>query len=96
MYEATTTNSNQDYYATIYAAEIVNTLTNLLFISLAVKGVLNCYRHGHDQIFLITYAGYFCVGFGSLFFHATLKCMPSSLLVQADTELTPHQTPGNS
>jgi len=65
----------QDYYATIYSAEIVNTLTNLLFIGLALKGVLNCYKHDHDRIFLITYAGYMAVGVGSFLFHATLKCI---------------------
>ena len=64
----------QDYYATIYSAEIVNTLTNLLFVVLALKGVLNCYREGHDKIFLITFGGYAAVGTGSFLFHSTLKC----------------------
>ncbi|KAA8566785.1 hypothetical protein EYC84_009885 [Monilinia fructicola] len=32
----------EDYYATIYSAEIVNTLTNLLFIWLCIKGTRNC------------------------------------------------------
>ena len=63
----------QDYYATIYSAEIVNTLTNLLFQALAFKGALNCIQSGHDQIFLITFIGYFLVGTGSFLFHSTLK-----------------------
>lgn len=67
-------NAIQDYYATIYAAEIVNTLTNLLFIWLAYEGLVSCYKHGHDTVFSVAYAGYFAVGFGSLLFHATLKC----------------------
>lgn len=63
----------EDYYATIYSAEIVNTLTNILFMYLAFKGAANCIRNGHDQIFLITFVGYFLVGTGSFLFHATLK-----------------------
>ncbi|KAF2471995.1 alkaline ceramidase-like protein [Lindgomyces ingoldianus] len=63
----------EDYYATIYAAEIVNTLTNLLFMYLAVKGIDNCLTNGHDRIFLVTFAGYLIVGTGSFLFHATLK-----------------------
>lgn len=63
----------EDYYATIYSAEIVNTLTNLLFIYLAVKGIANCLANDHDRIFLITFVGYMVVGTGSFLFHATLK-----------------------
>lgn len=59
----------------MYAAEIVNTLTNSLFIWLAYKGLVSCYKHGHDSVFSVAYAGYFAVGVGSLMFHATLKCM---------------------
>jgi len=63
----------EDYYATIYSAEIVNTLTNLLFQFLAFKGILNCLKNDHDSIFLVTFIGYLLVGTGSLLFHATLK-----------------------
>ncbi|CAK3958988.1 alkaline dihydroceramidase Ydc1 [Lecanosticta acicola] len=63
----------ENYYATPYAAEIVNTLTNLLFMWLAFEGMLNCYRHSHDRIFFVTFAGYLLVGSGSFAFHATLK-----------------------
>lgn len=65
----------QDYYATIYAAEIVNTFTNLLFMILGVRGVVNCLRNGHDTIFLIAFVGYLVVGTGSFLFHSSLKCM---------------------
>ena len=64
----------EDYYATLYCAEIINTLTNLLFIYLAVKGIISCLKYGHDDIFLITFLGYALVGTGSLLFHTTLKC----------------------
>ncbi|KFY73124.1 hypothetical protein V499_06768 [Pseudogymnoascus sp. VKM F-103] len=63
----------EDYYATIYAAEIVNTLTNLLFMYLGIKGVRNCLKHGHDTVFMITFLGYLAVGTGSFMFHSTLK-----------------------
>lgn len=65
----------EDYYATIYSAEIVNSLTNVLFLYLGVKGILSCRRNGHDAIFQIAFLGYFVVGLGSLLFHSTLKCM---------------------
>ncbi|KAF2686523.1 alkaline ceramidase-like protein [Lentithecium fluviatile CBS 122367] len=63
----------EDYYATIYAAEIINTLTNLLFMYLASKGIHNCMKHGHDTVFLVAFIGYLLVGSGSFLFHATLK-----------------------
>ncbi|KAG9768705.1 putative alkaline dihydroceramidase Ydc1, partial [Aureobasidium melanogenum] len=63
----------EDYYATYYSAEIVNTLTNLIFIYLAYKGVKSCRKHGHDTVFEVAYFGYFLVGFGSFMFHSTLK-----------------------
>lgn len=65
----------EKYYATRYSAEIVNTLTNLLFMYLAVKGMLNCYRNGHDRVFFVAFLGYLVVGSGSFAFHTTLKCM---------------------
>ncbi|CAK1356230.1 unnamed protein product [Cercospora beticola] len=62
----------ENYYATQYSAEIINTLTNLLFIYLAYRGARNCIQYGHDRIFLITFIGYFLVGSGSFAFHSTL------------------------
>ncbi|KAK1031253.1 alkaline ceramidase ydc1, partial [Friedmanniomyces endolithicus] len=63
----------ENYYATPYSAEIVNTLTNALFVYLACKGMYNCYTQGHDRIFLLTFIGYLIVGSGSFAFHTTLK-----------------------
>ncbi|OJJ40500.1 hypothetical protein ASPWEDRAFT_55894 [Aspergillus wentii DTO 134E9] len=63
----------EDYYATVYSAEIINTITNLLFMWLGVKGILSCRRHEHDQIFLVAFGGYLVVGTGSFLFHSTLK-----------------------
>lgn len=64
----------EDYYATIYSAEIVNTLTNLLFIGLGVRGLRNCLKYGHDNIYIVAFLGYMLVGSGSFLFHSTLKC----------------------
>ncbi|OKL60227.1 hypothetical protein UA08_04625 [Talaromyces atroroseus] len=63
----------EDYYATPYSAEIVNSLTNVLFLGLGVKGVLNVRKHGHDSVFLVAFLGYLLVGTGSFLFHSTLK-----------------------
>jgi len=63
----------ENYYATPWSAEIVNTLTNLLFLYLGAKGAYNCWTQGHDRIFLISFLGYLIVGSGSFLFHATLK-----------------------
>jgi len=63
----------EDYYATYYSAEIINTLTNFMFIWLAYEGVKSCRKHGHDTVFSVAYFGYFLVGLGSFMFHSTLK-----------------------
>ena len=52
----------------------MNSLTNLLFLALGVKGVLNVRKHGHDSVFQVAFYGYLLVGTGSLLFHSTLKC----------------------
>ena len=64
----------EKYYLNRYFAEIINTLTNLLFMYLAVKGMLNCWRNGHDRVFFVAFLGYLIVGSGSFAFHTTLKC----------------------
>lgn len=63
----------EDYYATIYSAEIVNTVTNLLFIYLGIKGIRNCLKYEHDSVFLVAFIGYLLVGSGSFAFHSSLK-----------------------
>ncbi|KAM0723161.1 hypothetical protein Q7P37_001361 [Cladosporium fusiforme] len=63
----------ENYYATQYSAEIVNTLTNLLFMYLAYRGISNCIAQSHERIFLLTFVGYLIVGTGSFLFHTTLK-----------------------
>jgi dihydroceramidase len=68
----------QNYVVTQYSAEIVNTLTNLLFMYLAAKGIRSCLVHGHDTVFMVAFIGYLLVGSGSFLFHATLKCRSTS------------------
>ncbi|KAF2401182.1 dihydroceramidase [Trichodelitschia bisporula] len=63
----------ENYYATQYSAEIVNSMTNLLFAYLAIKGISNCIINGHDRIFIVSFLGYLVVGVGSFLFHSTLK-----------------------
>ncbi|KAM5431442.1 alkaline ceramidase ydc1 [Microsporum ferrugineum] len=63
----------EDYYATPYAAEIVNALTNVLFLYLGIKGIRSCRKNGHDSIFQVAFLGYLLVGLGSFLFHSTLK-----------------------
>ncbi|KAA8625475.1 alkaline dihydroceramidase Ydc1 [Pyrenophora tritici-repentis] len=63
----------ENYVVTQYAAEVINTFTNLLFMYLAAKGIRNCLKHGHDTVFLVAFVGYLLVGSGSFLFHATLK-----------------------
>jgi dihydroceramidase len=58
---------------TYYSAEIINTLTNLLFLYLSYKGLKSCRINGHDTVFSVAYFGYFLVGIGSFMFHTTLK-----------------------
>lgn len=64
----------QNYYATVYSAEIVNSFTNLMFMYLAVRGIYSCMTQGHPRVFLITYYGYLATGLGSFAFHSSLKC----------------------
>ncbi|KAF7507232.1 hypothetical protein GJ744_010790 [Endocarpon pusillum] len=63
----------EDYYASIYCAEIVNSFTNLAFISLAYKGISSCIRNGHDTDFLVGFISYLAIGLASFCFHTTLK-----------------------
>lgn len=75
----------KNYVVTQYSAEIVNTLTNLLFMYLAAKGIHNCLKNGHDTVFLVAFVGYLLVGTGSFLFHATLKCKLLSSLKDGNT-----------
>ncbi|KAH6646502.1 alkaline dihydroceramidase [Truncatella angustata] len=63
----------EDYVMSYYCAELCNTVTNMLFIWLGLKGIRDCLKYGHPAIFVVAFMGYMLVGAGSTFFHATLK-----------------------
>ncbi|KAF2686628.1 alkaline phytoceramidase [Lentithecium fluviatile CBS 122367] len=63
----------EDYYATHYIAELVNTLTNLFFVFLAIKSIRSCIQNGHDKVWIAAFFVLLFVGIGSFLFHATLK-----------------------
>ncbi|KAI0124632.1 alkaline phytoceramidase-like protein [Xylariales sp. AK1849] len=67
------TDKLQDYVISYYCAEVCNTLTNVLFIWLGLKGIRGCIKYSHPTIFVVAFLGYMVVGIGSTLFHATLK-----------------------
>ena len=77
----------QDYYATYYVAEIVNSLTNLSFMYFAYRGLKNCWQYQHDTVFSVAYGGYLLTATGSFMFHATLKCTLLDIVNQSDYAL---------
>ncbi|KAI1186032.1 alkaline dihydroceramidase [Nemania serpens] len=63
----------EDYVMSYYCAEVCNTITNVLFLWLGIRGIRDCIRYSHPPIFLVAFIGYIIVGCGSTLFHATLK-----------------------
>ncbi|KAL1888623.1 alkaline ceramidase ydc1 [Sporothrix stenoceras] len=63
----------EDYNITYYCAEFVNSITNLMFIWLGIRGIRDCIRFRHRPVFVIACIGYIVVGLGSIAFHTTLK-----------------------
>ena len=57
-----------------WCAELCNTITNIIFIWLGLRGVRSAYRNSHPSIYIIAFISYLVVGVGSTLFHATLKC----------------------
>jgi dihydroceramidase len=53
---------------------VVNTLTNLVFMWLGVRGLRNVFAYEHSRVFILAFLGYIVVGLGSMAFHTTLKC----------------------
>lgn len=72
---------NQDYYATVYSAELINSLTNALFVYLAIKGIRNCRQNNHDLVCQIAFFNMLFIGIGSTLFHTTLNCKLGSNLL---------------
>lgn len=63
----------EDYSITYYCAEAVNTLTNVVFMYLGVKGIRNVLAYRHSSVFILAFLGYMVVGLGSMAFHTSLK-----------------------
>ncbi|KAH6627961.1 ceramidase-domain-containing protein [Chaetomium tenue] len=63
----------EDYNISFYCAEVVNTLTNLVFMWLGIKGLRNVLAYAHSKVFALVFLGYIVVGLGSMAFHTTLK-----------------------
>ncbi|KAH6630639.1 ceramidase [Chaetomium sp. MPI-SDFR-AT-0129] len=63
----------EDYNISFYCAEVVNTLTNLIFMWLGAKGLRDVFSYGHSRVFILAFLGYMVVGVGSMAFHTTLK-----------------------
>ncbi|CAN6661604.1 alkaline ceramidase Ypc1p [Trichomonascus vanleenenianus] len=62
----------ENYVVSHYIAEAANTLTNALFVGLAVYAMYNVIRNKHEKRFLIVALGFATVGIGSWMFHMTL------------------------
>jgi len=76
----------QDYNITFYCAEVVNTVTNLIFMWLGFKGFRNVIKYSHDRVFILAFLGYIVVGLGSMAFHATLKCLSDQPFCPPESE----------
>lgn len=56
-----------------YIAEFWNSLTNILFLALALLGAWQVWQQRQATAFLWAYVSFGVVGFGSFLFHATLS-----------------------
>ena len=48
----------QDYYVSMYCAEMADAFTNLAFFYLAYRGIASCIRNDHNMVFLVGFASY--------------------------------------
>ncbi|EWC43978.1 hypothetical protein DRE_01330 [Drechslerella stenobrocha 248] len=63
----------EDYYITGYVAEVMNVITNSVYIWLSCKGAHDVFKYDHPRIFAVCFFSYGVVGIGSILFHGTLK-----------------------
>lgn len=74
----------EDNYAlSFYIAEFWNTISNVLFVVLAIYGYRRARREGFEPRFLYQYIAVIIVGIGSASFHGTLRyvCVKSKLFI---------------
>lgn len=63
----------ENYVVSPYIAEALNTLTNSVFIALALFAIFHAYKNKLEPRFLLTGFGFMLVGIGSWLFHMTLR-----------------------
>ncbi|KAI9054763.1 hypothetical protein LZ554_001912 [Drepanopeziza brunnea f. sp. 'monogermtubi'] len=64
----------EDYQFTPYIAELFNTLTNLTYIGLGIRGIINTRKHGERSIGpMLPYIALINLGIASSLFHSSLK-----------------------
>lgn len=62
----------ENYLFNPYIAEVVNSLTNIGFILLAVHHIYSTFKYGHGWLYIFISLGFASVGVGSFMFHSTL------------------------
>lgn len=63
----------ENYVVSGYIAEALNTITNSIFILLALFAIYHAYHNHLEPRFIFTALGFLLVGVGSWLFHMTLK-----------------------
>ncbi|KII93615.1 hypothetical protein PLICRDRAFT_102023 [Plicaturopsis crispa FD-325 SS-3] len=61
-----------NYQFSHYIAEMANTYSNLFSIGLALHGIRQAHKESLPSRYLLSFAGFAMIGFGSFAFHATL------------------------
>lgn len=63
----------ENYLFSPYIAEMINSLTNLMFIFLALHHVYSTFKNKHPRLYIFVSLGFASVGIGSFMFHSTLQ-----------------------
>lgn len=63
----------ENYVVSTFVAEALNTVTNSIFMALAVFAIFHAYHNKLEPRFLFTAFGFLLVGIGSWLFHMTLR-----------------------
>lgn len=62
----------ENYLFTPYIAELINSLTNIGFILLAIHHIYSTFKNKHGLLYIFISLGFASVGIGSFMFHSTL------------------------
>jgi dihydroceramidase len=62
----------ENYLFSPYIAEIVNALTNIGFVLLAIHHIYSTFKNDHGWMYIFISLGFASVGIGSFMFHSTL------------------------